>query len=296
VRVGTRASALALAQAGAVAQALGPQAELVPMTTTGDRDRAALDKERWTRELDAALLAGEVDLAVHSAKDVPFALPDGLVIAATPPRASASDAICGAASLGALPQGARVGTSSLRRTAQLRALREDLEVAELRGNVDTRLERLARGDYGAIVLALAGLQRLGREPEVSGELEELVPAAGQGVLAITSRGGDERALAAARTLDDDATHACLRAERALVGALEADCHTPVGAHATLAAQTMTLTAFVGRADGTAWVRDTLTTTGSFDPEALGLEVAARLRSAGADEVLGRTVEGRGEAP
>jgi hydroxymethylbilane synthase len=287
VRIGTRGSALALAQAGTVARALGPEAELVPITTSGDRDRAALDKERWTRELDAALLAGDVDLAVHSAKDVPFALPDGVVIAATPARASASDAICGAPGLDALPQGARVGTSSLRRAAQLRALREDIDVAELRGNVDTRLERLARGDYAAIVLALAGLQRLGREDEASAELGELVPAAGQGVLAITARADDERALAAARTLDDQATHACLRAERALVGALDADCHTPVGAHATLAPRSMTLTAFVGRADGAAWVRDALTTTETGDPEALGKEVAARLRSAGADEVLGR---------
>lgn len=270
-----------------MARNLGGGAELVTITTTGDRDRAALDKERWTRELDAALLAGEIDLAVHSAKDVPAELPAGIAIVATPPRAGALDALCGAASLEALPARARVGTSSLRRTAQLRALREDLDVRELRGNVDTRLRRLAGGDYEAIVVALAGLERLGRADEAAGTLDALVPAAGQGVLAITARVGDEPAIAAARALDDPATHACLLAERALVRELEADCHTPVGAHATIDAgsRAMTLTAFVGREDGSMWVRDALSATD--DPEALGAAVARRLRAAGADEVLGR---------
>ena len=182
MRIGTRGSALALAQAGTVARALG--AELVTITTTGDRDRGALDKERWVRELDAALLAGEVDLAVHSAKDVPAVLAAGIEIVAVPERADPLDALCGAPSLAALAPGARVGTSSLRRAAQLRALREDLEIAELRGNVDTRLARLAAGDYDAIVLARAGLDRLGRGAEASGALTELLPCAGQGALAI----------------------------------------------------------------------------------------------------------------
>ena len=287
MRIGTRGSALALAQAGTVAEALG--AELVPITTTGDRDRGALDKERWVRELDTALLAGEIDLAVHSAKDVPAVLPDGIVIVATPARASPFDALCGAASLDGLASGARVGTSSLRRTAQLRALRDDLEILELRGNVDTRLSRLAAGDYDAIVLAQAGLDRLGRGDEASGLLGDLVPCAGQGVLAITARSADAAAQVATAPLDDATTHACLRAERELVRGLDADCHTPMGGHASVSPDgAMTLAAFVGRPDGSIWLRDVLTVAGgSGEPESLGATVAERLRSAGADMVLGR---------
>jgi hydroxymethylbilane synthase len=284
VRLGTRGSALALAQARQVAEALGG-AELVTITTSGDRDRAALDKERWVREIDAALLRGDIDLAVHSAKDVPADLADGIAIAAVPPRADPRDALCGAASLSALAAGARVGTSSLRRASQLRALRGDLEVAELRGNVDTRLGRLAAGDYDAIVLALAGLVRLGRQADATGTLDEMVPAAGQGALAITIRAGDDETGAAAGRICDPEALWRLTAERALVRALDADCHTPVGAHATaVAGGELELRAFVGRTDGTAWVRDELR---GADPEALGAEVAARLRAAGADEVLGR---------
>lgn len=287
MRIGTRGSALALAQTRGVA-ALLTDAEVVPITTTGDVDRTAIDKERWTRELDGALLRGAIDLAVHSAKDVPAQLPDGIAIVATPPRASPFDALCGAPALDALPSGARVGTSSLRRSAQLLALREDLEVVELRGNVDTRLERLAQDDLDAIVLAVAGLQRLGRGDEATAVLDTLVPAGGQGVLAITARIGDDAAGAAAASLDDAQTHACLLAERALVRALQADCTTPLGAHAEHGAGgTMTLRAFAGRVDGSAWVRDSLTTTETADPESLGMQVAARLRSAGVDEVLGR---------
>ncbi|HMS62764.1 MAG TPA: hydroxymethylbilane synthase [Solirubrobacteraceae bacterium] len=289
MRIGTRGSALALAQAGAVSNGLGPGHELVLITTSGDRDRAALDKERWVRELDEALLRGDVDLAVHSAKDVPADLPAGIVIAAVPIRAPAVDALCGAASLDALPAGARVGTASLRREAQLRALRDDLVVTELRGNVGTRLQRLHAGDYDAIVLALAGLERLARDEEATGTLPEMVPCAGQGALLLAARADDEATLTAARHLDDPATHACLRAEREVVRGLDADCHTPMGAHATLdEAGTMTLTAFVGRPDGGAWLRDTLTVAGGgAAPEALGAQVAARLVAAGAQEVLGR---------
>jgi hydroxymethylbilane synthase len=282
VRLGTRGSALALAQARLVAAALGGEIEIVEITTTGDRERSRPegDKERWVRELDAALLDGEVDLAVHSAKDVPAALAEGVVIAAVPERADPRDALCGASALAALPPGARVGTSSLRRAAQLRALREDVEVVELRGNVDTRLRRLAEGGYDAIVLALAGLQRLGRTGE-GRALEELVPAAGQGCLAVTTRAGEARRVAA---LDDPAAHAALRAERALVRALDADCHTPVGANAVAAADALALRAFVGAVDGSAWVRDELS---GGDPEELGSRVAERLLAAGAAEVLGR---------
>jgi hydroxymethylbilane synthase len=283
VRLGTRGSALALAQCRGVADALG--AEVVTITTSGDRDRAHGDKERWVREIDAALLRGDVDLAVHSAKDVPARLADGLLIAAVPPRADPFDALCGAATLTALPDGARVGTSSLRRTAQLRALRGDLEILELRGNVDTRLGRLAAGDYDAIVLARAGLDRLGRGSEATGSLDEMVPAAGQGTLAVTVRADDPDARAAVARLTDPAAARCLQAERALVRALEADCHTPVGAHASGGGDgELLLRAFVGAPDGSAWLRDDLH---GDDAEALGAEVARRLRTAGADEVLGR---------
>lgn len=290
MRIGTRGSALAVAQAGAVADGLGPGNELVRITTTGDRDRAALDKERWVRELDDALLRGDIDLAVHSAKDVPAHLVEGIAIAAVPVRASAVDALCGAASLGALPRGARVGTASARRAAQLLALRDDLEVTDLRGNVDTRLGRLHDGDYDAIVLALAGLERLGRADEATGTLPELVPCAGQGALILAARTGDEEARTAARAIDDATTHRCVRAEREVVRRLDADCHTPMGAHATTGPDgAMTLTAFVGRGDGGAWLRDTLTVAGAADdgPEALGAAVGDRLLAAGASEVLGR---------
>jgi hydroxymethylbilane synthase len=288
VRIGTRGSALALAQARQVAGRLDG-AELVAVATAGDRGEPAPDKERWVRELDAALLAGEIDCAVHSAKDVPAALPEGVVIAAVPARADARDALCGAGALGALSAGARVGTSSLRRAAQLRALREDLDVVDLRGNVDTRLRRLAAGEYDAVVLAAAGLQRLGRAGE-GAPLDELVPAPGQGCLVITTRAGDEASVAA---LGDAASARALEAERALVRALGADCHTPVGAHARAAdGGALRLTAFVGAVDGSAWVRDELD---GEDAAALGQRVAARLLATGAREVLGREMASGGQA-
>ena len=283
MRLGTRGSALALAQARQVADALGG-AELVPITTSGDR-AAGTDKERWVREIDAALLRGDIDLGVHSAKDVPARLADGLEIAATPARADPRDALCGAASLDGLPDGARVGTSSLRREALLRARRPDLDVVALRGNVDTRLRRLEEDGLDAIVLAYAGLQRLGRTDAADTVLDpaDIVPAAGQGTLILTARAGDDAVRARVAAIGDPATATALAAERALVRALDADCHTPVGAHASPDPDGgLRLRAFVGRADGSAWVRDEL--TGS-DPEALGAEVAQRLRAAGADEVL-----------
>lgn len=278
MRIGSRGSALALAQATPVAEALG--GELVVITTTGDRDRAAGDKGRWVGELERALLAGEIDLAIHSAKDVPSELAEGTCLLASPPRADPRDALCGAASLDDLPEGARVGTASVRREAQLRALRPDLDVVELRGNVDTRLRRLAEGSFDAIVLAQAGLDRLGRGSE-GAPLDELIPAAGQGILALQAREEDAPEV----TGDATATEA-LAAERALIAALGADCDTPVGAHYSHG----TLTAFVGRPDGTIWLRDSLdkgSDPNLSDNFMLGRAVAERLLAAGADEVLGR---------
>ncbi|HEX4838606.1 MAG TPA: hydroxymethylbilane synthase, partial [Solirubrobacteraceae bacterium] len=181
MRIGTRGSALALAQAKLVAERLGG-AELVVVSVSGDRDATAGDKSRWVDAIEQGLLDGRIDLAVHSAKDVPAQLADGLELVASPRRADPRDALCGAESLATLRPGARVGTSSLRRTAQLRALRRDLDVVELHGNVDTRLRRLADEEFDAIVLARAGLTRLGREEGTA--LDELIPAAGQGTLAL----------------------------------------------------------------------------------------------------------------
>ena len=288
MKLGTRGSALALAQAVAVAAAI-EGCELETITTSGDRGfDPSDDKERWVRELDAALVDGRVALAVHSAKDLPAKLEEGIVIAATPVRANPFDVLCGAESLTDLPQGARVGTSSVRRSAQLHALRDDLHISELRGNVDTRLASLEGDDYEAIVIAMAGLERLGRSGEAGALLDQMIPAAGQGTLAITAREGDAESIALAFALDDAATHRCLACERALIEVLEADCHTPVGAHATTDGETMTLAAFVGRPDGSAWLRDELTISDSANtPEELGREVGQRMLAAGANEVLGR---------
>jgi hydroxymethylbilane synthase len=293
MRIGSRGSALALAQAELVAGLLGGAeagVEVVAITTSGDRGVLAGDKSRWVKELESALLADEIDAAVHSAKDVPVELPEGLVLAAVPERVDARDALCGAASLDELPLGARVGTSSLRRAAGLRALRPDLEVVAVRGNVDTRLAKLAeqRGESGlaAIVLAAAGLERLHRTDALGCRLDELVPAPGQGTLAVEARAGDARTLEALSAIDDPHAAACLAAERALARALGASCHTPLGAHAELADDgAMTLRAFLGLPDGSAWLRDELTDPVGASPERLGQEVAARMRTAGADELL-----------
>jgi hydroxymethylbilane synthase len=283
MRIGTRGSALALAQARQVADRLGADAEIVTITTSGDRGMQIGDKSRWVSELERALLEERIDIAVHSAKDVPTQLPDGLELVAIPQRADPRDAICGAGSLAQLAAGARVGTSSLRRTAQIRAERDDLEVLSVRGNVDTRLRKLSEGRFDAIVLALAGLERLGRADEAGGLLDELVPAAGQGALAIEGRVGAVPADLLTPVSDPEAT-ACVMAERELVGALDASCNTPIGAHARrLGDGKLELVAWVGLPDGSQWIRDSQT----GDVGGLGQAVAQRLLSAGAAELLRR---------
>lgn len=281
MRIGTRGSALALAQAKQVAERMDG-GELVVIETSGDQGKAGGDKARWVDAIEQALLDGSIDLAVHSAKDVPARLADGLELVACPPRADAHDALCGARSLAALPLGARVGTGSLRRAAQLRALRDDLAVLDLKGNVDTRLERLARGDFDAIVLAQAGLRRLGRDPGVP--LEELLPAAGQGTLALEARAEDDATISAvlAAGLRHADTETALLAERALVRRLGADCHSAVGAHATLVAGRIELRAWVGASDGSAWIADE---DHGEHAEELGRALAERLLSVGAAEML-----------
>jgi hydroxymethylbilane synthase len=281
IRIGTRGSALALAQARWVADRLSGEKEIVTITTTGDRDAARGDKSRWVSELERALLEDRIDLAVHSAKDVPAELHEGLELVAIPPRADPRDAICGAASLSELRPGARVGTSSLRRQAQLRSLRDDLEIVDVRGNVDTRLRKLADGQYDALVLALAGLKRLGREQEAGGILEELVPAAGQGALAIEA--WPERAAdLELAVLNDPDAGVCVAAERELTRQLEASCNTPVGALALKAGDgEIELRAWVGTADGSAWLSDQL----KGAPLGLGKAIATRLLAAGAEDLL-----------
>jgi hydroxymethylbilane synthase len=274
IRVGTRGSALALAQAAWVGERLSEPYEIVTIDASGPLD----DKSRWVSGLERALLAQEIDVAVHSAKDVPAELADGLSLVAIPTREDPRDAICGAASLSALGPGARVGTSSLRRAAQIRAARADVEVVEVRGNVDTRLRKLASGECDALVLAVAGLARLGRADAVEGILDELVPAAGQGALALEARPG----AVPVSGLVDAEDSACVMAERELTRALGASCNTPVGAHARwLDGDEVELTAWVGRADGSVWIRDSM--RGGAD--GLGGLVAERLVSAGALELL-----------
>ncbi len=283
MRVGTRGSALALAQASWVAQRLGAETELVRITTSGDLGELTEDKSRWVSELERALLEDRIDVAVHSAKDVPAELAVGLELVAIPERADPRDAICGALSIDALPAGARVGTSSLRRAAQIRAARADVQVVTVRGNVDTRLRKLAAGEIDALVLALAGLQRLGREAEVGGVIDGFVPAAGQGALALEARQGALPFEVLERVIDPEAM-ACVSAERDLTRALMASCNTPVGAHARRAGQDqLELTAWVGLPDGSAWLLDRARAPG----DQVGGVVARRMLAAGAGDLLQR---------
>ncbi|MEX2253520.1 MAG: hydroxymethylbilane synthase [Thermoleophilaceae bacterium] len=300
LRLGTRGSALALAQAGLVRDLLSAsrgdlEIELVPITTAGDQATPAPegDKSRFVKEIEDALLAERIDLAVHSAKDVPAELPDGLAIVGVPARADARDVLCTADGsrtgsdddpLAALAPGARVGTSSLRRQSQLLAARRDLEPAPLRGNVDTRLRKLDDGEYEALVLAAAGLERLGLDRGVPLPPGVFTPAPGQGCLALEARAADEPAAELARSATDDDSLVCLSAERALVAGIGASCHTPVGAHARLAGGRLELAAYAGMPDGSTWLRDSVS-GGPGDPIALGEEGAARLLAAGAGDLL-----------
>jgi hydroxymethylbilane synthase len=286
MRIGTRGSPLALAQAQLVADLLGG-AETVIVSTAGDRGEALADKARWVDALEAALLAGEIDLAVHSAKDVPGELAGGLSLLGAPARADVQDVLCGTESLDALAHGARVGTGSVRRVAQLLAVREDLQIVPVTGNVDTRLRKLGEGECDALVLALAGLQRLGREGEAGAILDptRFVPSPGQGTLALEGRTDDAATRAAVETITGKDTFACLLAERALARALDATCHTPLGAWARPAGcGCLELRAWVGLPDGSQWVSDGAV-GGFYDPAELGGRVAQRMEAAGAVELL-----------
>jgi len=286
IRLATRGSALALTQARLVAELIDDDVELVEVRTSGDAQRAVGDKSRWVKEIEEALIDGRADLAVHSAKDVPGVLPDGLAIVGVPARADARDVLCGG-DIDSLPSGSVVGTSALRRRAQLLAARPDLDVRDVRGNVDTRLRKLADGDFDAIVLARAGLDRLGRTDEASAivDPEVLTPAPGQGCLALEARADDERVRALAAAVTDQAALIAYTAERALVDALEATCDTPVGAYAELVdGDGLRVSAFAGLPDGSTWVRDASEGDAS-DPAALGRSVAERMLLAGAGDIL-----------
>ena len=240
------------------------------LRTSGDAG-ATGDKSRWVDTIEAALVDGEIDLAVHSAKDVPGELAAGTEIVATPEREDARDVLIGDA-------GGRIGTSSLRRRAQLCAAGH-ADVADLRGNVDTRLRKLADGEVDAIVLAAAGLRRLGREERATPlEGELFVPAPGQGVLLVESTGET------LPQITDAATWDAVQGERAFVAALEGDCDTPLGIHLTPDRGEWHARAFVGAVDGSAWLTDELA---GEDPVGLGERVAERMLAAGANEVLGR---------
>jgi hydroxymethylbilane synthase len=284
IRIATRSSALAKAQAGQVARMLGG-AELVEVGSDGE----AGDKARFVRGVERALLGGEAEIGVHSAKDLPGAMDEGLAIAAVPARENPADAWIGAgSSLDDVPEGARVGTASLRRRAQLLAARPDLRVQELHGNVDTRLRRLEEGELDAIVLAVAGLRRLGREKEVSFALaaETMTAAAGQGALVLQTRSDDEDAQRLAGSIGDGAALSELTVERTVVALLDATCATPIGVHARLEGERIETSAFVGLPDGSEWIRDQVEGAAS-DPVALGELLGERLLGAGARDILDR---------
>jgi hydroxymethylbilane synthase len=303
IRIGTRGSLLATTQAGGIRDALlanGHEAELVIISTEGDRSSepiADIGVGVFTAALREAIHAGQVDMAVHSYKDLPTAEDPRFLIAAIPPREDARDALVARDGLvlGELPAGAIVGTSSPRRAAQLRALGLGLEIRPLRGNLDTRLNRVSRGDLDAIVVARAGLTRLGRLDDVTETLEpvQMLPAPGQGALALECRAGDSRLAALLAELDDADTRAAVTAERALLAELEAGCSAPVGAIAEVVEsidedgrifEELSLRSCVAALDGS----DVIRASGIGSPDRareLGLSVAAELFDLGAREVM-----------
>lgn len=284
MRIATRGSALALTQARWVAEGLGG-AELVEASSDGDPG----DKSRFVRGVERVLLAGNAEVGVHSAKDLPSEMPEGLAIAAVPAREDPVDVWIGpGAALEDAPEGARVGTASLRRRAQLLAARPDLRVEDLHGNVDTRLRKLAEGELDAIVLAAAGLRRLGREDEIGFRIpvEVMVPAAGQGALALQVRAEDEASGEAVAPLGELDAMRELTAERIVVALLEASCATPLGVHAEVEDGRLRIEAFLGLPDGSEWLRDRLEASAE-EPSLAGAELTKRLLDAGARDILDR---------
>jgi hydroxymethylbilane synthase len=287
--IGSRGSQLALWQARWVQArllTLGFESRIEIIRTTGDRVTSVplssvSGKGLFTKEIEEALLAREVDLAVHSLKDLPTELPEGLQLTAIPEREDPRDAMVGR-KLAELSEGAKVGTSSLRRSAQLRRLRPDLQVESIRGNVDTRLRKLDEGQYEAIVLAAAGLTRLGWSSRIAEALdpEVMCPAVGQGALAVETRVGEDTCGA----LDDADARAAVTAERALLSSLGGGCQTPIGAHARVEGERLSLLGIVLSADGRDSVRDRSEGPAS-EAQRIGAELGAKLRREGADRIL-----------
>ena len=299
--IASRGSQLALWQARWVESrlaALGMESRIEIIRTTGDKITDVPlaqvgGKGLFTKEIEEALADGRADLAVHSLKDLPTELPEGLVLAAVPEREDPRDAIVGA-TLAELPAGARVGTSSLRRAAQLRRLRPDLAIESIRGNLDTRLRKLDEGRYRAIVLAAAGLKRLGWAARIAEILppEVMCPAVGQGALAIETTGPGR---AAVRALDDPATHAAVVAERGLLAALGGGCQVPIGAHAEVAGGRLSMFAVVCSPDGAALVRGA--SEGDVrDAETIGRDLGAVLLGRGARAILEAVYAGSAPEP
>ena len=306
IRIATRRSRLALWQAEHVAARLtaahqGLEVRLLPMVTEGDRivDRAlasAGGKGLFIKELEGAIIAGQADIAVHSMKDVPALLPDGMTIAAVLERADPRDAFVSGlhANLAVLPPGACVGTSSLRRQCQLKRARPDLEIAVLRGNVETRLRKLDQGEFAAIILASAGLDRLALSGRIRERLapEHMLPAVGQGVIGIECRAGDTRVRSLLAPLEHAATRRCLEAERAFAARLGGSCQSPIAGFATQAGEKIELRGLVGSPDGGQVFEDSVAGD-ARDASKLGTALAERLLAAGAEVLLKSLVMGGG---
>ena len=298
LRLGTRRSALALAQSGmvgrTVAGALGRPVDLVEISTYGDVSKEHLAQIGGTgvfvSALRDALLEGRIDLAVHSLKDLPTKAPAGLVLAAVPEREDARDVLVARDGLkfADLPSGARIGTGSPRRAAQLRLERDDVEILPVRGNVDTRIGFVTAGGLDAVVLAYAGLSRLGRIGEATDYFDPcvMVPAPGQGALAVECRAGDTELVDGLAQLDHRPTRAAVLAERSLLAALEAGCSAPVGGYATVVDDVLHLTGIVADTASPRSIRKS--TTGPLDQAGqLGLDLAARLLEQGAAGYMGK---------
>ena len=268
----------------------GLEVETVSITTAGDKGHNLGDKSRFVKEIEKALIAEEVDLAVHSAKDLPRAEVDGLELVATPQRADARDLFIGdAASIEKISEGSHIGTSSIRRKAQLMAIRPDLVIDDLRGNVDTRLGKQLSGEIDGIVLAVAGLERLGQDHGTGFvfEIEDLVPAPGQGALVVQTREADEDIRQLVEKIGDRGSYICLQAERTVARELGATCDTPLGVHAAICDNVLSVSTFIGTDDGSSWIRDQVTGDPS-DPVSVGTRCAERLVGAGAMEMLRAT--------
>jgi len=300
LRIGSRGSQLALWQANHIADRLrarGHEVAIEIIRTTGDAMQhltfaqvgVSVPKGMFTKEIEEALYDKRIDLAVHSLKDLPTALDEPFTLAAIPPRADPSDAFVSVnyESFASLPQGARIGTSSLRRQAQLRAQRGDLHYVEFRGNVDTRLRKLSEGEADAIILASAGLERLGRMEYLRERFSALIlcPAAGQGALAIETRAGDTATIEALSFLDDVTTRFAVTAERATLAALGGGCQVPIGIHCQPTPEGFTITGAVASPDGHRMVRAALDHQLRADPVTLGQKLAARLLEQGAGKLL-----------